>query len=138
MQSSTGSYNIEKTHFKRSDYFNIRGAHIYGIHSIHGGGIVIYCTYIMLLNNCCISLHSGTSDRTVLPLEIWCRHISMPHRQLHQIMHIQPITLPGGHLASTSLLIYPIWLAEIECTLLITFWVIVKFDVCSVKNWVRI
>ena len=32
----------------------------------------------------------------------------------------------------------PLWLAEIECTLLITFWVIVKFDVCGVKNWSRI
>ena len=31
-----------------------------------------------------------------------------------------------------------VWLAEIECTLLSTFWVIVIFDVCSVKNWVRI
>ena len=30
------------------------------------------------------------------------------------------------------------WLAETECTLLSTFWVIVKFDVCSVKNWARI
>ena len=41
-------------------------------------------------------------------------------------------------LASTSLLICPIWFAEIECTQLSAFWDIVKFDVYSIKNWVRI
>ena len=67
------------------------------MHSTHGTKLGMYCTYSMFLNNFCISLHSVTSDRTVTPFEIWWCTISTPHRHLHQLIHIQPIPLPGGH-----------------------------------------
>ena len=51
----------------------------------------------------------------------------------HGIYHtlIPPDKASGVHPSS------PMWLEEIECTLLSIFRVLVKFDVCSVKNWVR-
>ena len=39
---------------------------------------------------------------------------------------------------AVSPLVEPSWLAGKEYTLLSIFWVIVEFDVCGVKNWVRI
>ena len=138
LQSSTGSYNMEKSLFKRSNQFNIKGAHIYGIHINHRE------KQLFIAPTVC-SLIISTSHYTAVPLIGLCYPsksgavtFPCPTGSFISSCISSLFLFLEFILASTSLLICPIWFAEIECTQLSAFWDIVKFDVYSIKNWVRI